>query len=150
MQDKSISELAHPLLRVGAALIMLTHGLPKVLGLPHGTMADPMGGTTQAIANVLHLPAPAVFAALVALLESVGAVMLALGIQTRVVAALMTIEMVVAAYVHAPTFAWIDRGMEMPLLMGLVTLFFALRGSGPLSVDRRLGWDPVDQPVLAR
>jgi len=140
MESKSVSELAHPLLRVTFALIMLTHGLPKILGLPHGTMADPMGATTQAIANVLHLPAPAVFAGLVAMLESFGAVLLLLGIQTRIVAALMVVEMLVAAYVHAPAFSWVDRGMEMPVLMGLVALFFALRGGGPLSVDRRLGW----------
>jgi putative oxidoreductase len=57
--------------------------------------------------------------------------MLALGIQTRVVAALMVIEMIAAAYVHAPTFSWADRGMEMPLLMGLVagsTSRFAVQG----------------------
>lgn len=48
--------------------------------------------------------------------------------------------MVVAAYVHAPAFAWADRGMEMPLLMGLVALYFALRGGGALSVDLRFGW----------
>jgi len=58
--------------------------------------------------------------------------MLALGIQTRVVAALMVIEMIAAAYVHAPTFSWADRGMEMPLLMGLVagsTSRFAVQGA---------------------
>jgi len=150
MESKSSFErFAHPMLRVSFALIMLTHGLPKILGMPHGTMADPMAVTTKVIGTVLHLPAPGVLAFLVALLESVGAVMLALGIQTRLVATLMVIELAVACYVHAPVFAWTDRGMEMPLLMGVVALYFALRGGGPFSVDERLGWEGPVQAIRA-
>jgi putative oxidoreductase len=150
MESRSASErFAYPMLRVSFALIMLTHGLPKLLGVPHGTMADPLGVTTKVIGSVLHLPAPGVLAFLIALLETVGASMLAFGIQTRLVATLMTIELAVACYVHAPVFAWADRGMEMPLLMGVVALYFALRGGGPFSVDRRLGWEGPLQAVRA-
>lgn len=132
--------LGYVLLRAGYAAIMLTHGLPKVLGIPHGAMKDPMAVVTGVMEKVFHLPAPGFFALLVAALESAGALMLALGIQTRLVAAAFVIEMVGAAYVHAPTWPWSERGMEMPALMGLVALYMVFRGGGPYSIDQRIGW----------
>lgn len=132
--------MGYLLLRIGYAAIMLTHGLPKVLGMPHGAMKDPMAVVTSVMEKVFHLPAPGFFALLVAALESAGALMLALGIQTRLVAAAFVVEMIGAAYVHAPTWPWSERGMEMPALMGLVALYMVFRGGGPYSVDQRIGW----------
>lgn len=39
--------VAYAMLRVGFGFAMLTHGLPKLLGIPHGSMGDPLGGATD-------------------------------------------------------------------------------------------------------
>ncbi|MBA1273319.1 DoxX family protein [Stutzerimonas azotifigens] len=130
--------LAYALLRVTYGLVMVTHGLPKLLGSAHGSMGDPMAASTRLIEQVLHLPFPSAFALMVALLEGIGGLMLAAGLATRVLAALMAIQMLAIVYILAPTWAWIDRGIEYPLLMLSLSLYIALRGPGFHSLDRRL------------
>ena len=126
------------LLRASFGLVVLTHGIPKALGPPHGSMADPMAGATNLIANVLHLPFPAAFAVAAMILETVGALAVAVGFMTRAFAAALAVEMAVICLVHAPTFAWIDRGFEYPLVLGFVALHIAIAGSGRYGVDRWL------------
>ena len=46
--------LAYALLRAGFGVIMLTHGLPKLLGNAHGSMADPMAASINLIQNRLR------------------------------------------------------------------------------------------------
>jgi putative oxidoreductase len=118
--------VAYGVLRASFGIIMVTHGLPKLLGLPHGSMADPMAGATRLIETVLHLPAAPALALLAAL-----------GLFTRPIAALMAVELAAICYVHAPTWAWIDRGMEYPLLMLCVAVLIAARGSGSDAVPSR-------------
>lgn len=130
--------LAYALLRICFGVIMVTHGLPKLLGTAHGSMADPMAGSMRLIETVLHLPFPAFFAMLVALLEGVGGVLVALGLGTRLLAAAMAIQMAAISYILGPTWPWIDRGIEYPVLMMFLCLYFSLRGAGPYSLDRRL------------
>src|SRR3569623_204847 len=77
-------EIANPasyaLMRITFGLILLTHGLPKLLGESHGAMANPFASSVNFITNTLHLPAPVAFGYFVMLLETVGAVMLAVGL----------------------------------------------------------------------
>jgi putative oxidoreductase len=129
--------VAYGVLRASFGIIMVTHGLPKLLGLPHGSMADPMAGATRLIETVLHLPAAPALALLAALLEAAGGSLVALGLFTRPIAALMAVELAAICYVHAPTWAWIDRGMEYPLLMLCVAVLIAARGSGSDAVPSR-------------
>ncbi len=135
--------LAHPLsyalLRIGAGLTLVTHGLPKILGRAHGSMADPMAGSTRLIDVVLGLPFAQVLAVLVAGLEVFGGLMLAAGLLTRIVAPMFAVQMAVICYALGPTYPWIDRGFEYPLILGLLALFIAFRGGGPLSLDRAAG-----------
>ncbi|WP_144633896.1 DoxX family protein [Bordetella genomosp. 13] len=130
----------YALLRAAFGLIMLTHGLPKLMGASHGSMADPMAGSINLIQNVMGLPFAPQLAFLVMLLESVGAVMLAVGLWTRLVALLIVAEMAAISYALGPTWPWIDRGIEYPVLMAFLALYMAVRGSGPMAVERRLGW----------
>jgi putative oxidoreductase len=124
-----LEPLSYALLRIAFGLMLMTHGIPKLLGRSHGSMADPMAGSVNLIANVLHLP----FAPLI------GGLMLALGFLTRIVAPMVVVQMLVISYLLAPTFPWIDRGYEYPLMLVFVALGIAARGSGPVSVDARLG-----------
>ncbi|KAA0180950.1 DoxX family protein [Cupriavidus gilardii] len=130
--------VAYLLLRVVFGIVMMTHGLPKLLGTSHGSMADPMAGATRLIDEVLHLPGAPVLAWLVAVLETFGGAMLVAGAWTRPLAALMTVQMIAICYIHRQHFAWIDRGMEYPLVLLAVVLLIAARGGGAWSVDAAL------------
>ena len=140
---RSLGERLEPwsylLLRAAFGLMLMTHGIPKLLGRSHGSMADPMAGSVNLIANVLHLPAAPLIGWFIALLEGVGGLMLAVGFLTRLVAPMVTVQMLVISWLLAPTFPWIDRGFEYPLLMCVVCICLALRGGGRASVDWRLG-----------
>lgn len=130
--------LAYALLRVGYGVIIFTHGLPKALGSSHGSMANPMAGSINMIDKVMGLPFAPQLAVLVLLLETIGAALLALGLLTRPVALLMTLEMIAISYAMGPTWPWIDRGIEYPVLLGLVAFYLMLRGGGRYALDRRL------------
>lgn len=125
----------YALLRMVFGVIMLTHGLPKALGTSHGSMADPMAGSIHLIRNVMGLPFAPQLAFLVMLLETAGAVMLAIGLWTRPLALLIALQMVGISYALGPTWAWIDRGIEFPVLMLFLALYIAVRGGGRFSVD---------------
>ncbi len=127
--------LSYLLLRVAFGLMLMTHGVPKILGRSHGSMADPMAGSVHLIGNVLHLPAAPLIGWFIALLEGVGGLMLALGLLTRLVAPLVVVQMLVISWLLAPTFPWIDRGFEYPLMLVFVMLLIAARGGGPVALD---------------
>jgi putative oxidoreductase len=127
--------LSYLLLRVAFGLMLMTHGIPKILGRSHGSMADPMAGSVHLIGNVLHLPAAPLIGWFIALLEGVGGLMLALGLLTRLIAPLVVVQMLVISWLLAPTFPWIDRGFEYPLMLVFVVLLVAVRGGGPNSLD---------------
>jgi putative oxidoreductase len=133
-----VQPITYALLRISFALIILTHGIPKAFGTPHGSMADPMTGATNMIANVLHLPFPYALAVAAMLLETVGAIAVAAGFMTRFFAAALAVQMAVICVAHAPTFAWIDRGYEYPLMLGFVALHIAITGGGRYGADRWL------------
>ncbi|MGJ7541966.1 DoxX family protein [Variovorax sp. LT1R16] len=130
-----LEPLSYLLLRIAFGLMLMTHGVPKLLGRSHGTMADPMAGSVNLIANVLHLPAAPLIGGFIALLEGVGGLMLAAGFLTRLVAPMVVVQMLVISYLLAPTFPWIDRGFEYPLMLVFVALFITARGGGRGSVD---------------
>lgn len=127
--------MAYALLRIGFGMVMFTHGLPKALGTSHGSMADPMAGSIHLIQNVMGLPFAPQLAFLVMLLETVGAIMLALGLWTRLVAVAIFLEMIGICLALGPTWPWIDRGIEYPVLMALLALYLAARGGGGFSLD---------------
>ena len=133
--------ISFAMLRACFGVVMVTHGLPKLMRTSHGSMADPMAASTRLIETVLGLPLPGVFAMFVALLEGVGGAMLALGLGTRVIAPMMAVQMLAICYILGPTWVWIDRGIEFPVLMLFVTVFLSVKGSGRYSLDRAMGWD---------
>ena len=74
-------------------------------------------------------------------LELVGGFLVAIGFLTRPMAALFFGFMLVAAF-HVNWklgYFWTSRGMEMPLLLLVLSLVILIRGGGEFSVDRRIG-----------
>jgi putative oxidoreductase len=130
--------LAYALLRAVFGVILITHGLPKLLRTSHGSMADPMAGSINLIENVLHLPAAPALAMCVALLEGVGGFLLALGLGTRLIAAMVAVQMLAICYALGPTWPWIDRGIEYPFLMLFLAVFMLFNGGGRWSLDRAI------------
>lgn len=132
----TLSPLAEPLLRAATGLLLVPHGAQKLFGSFGGYGLDATG---QFFAAKLGLPAS--FALLAGVIEVVGGTLLALGLATRAVAALVVGLMAVAVvHVHlAAGFFWTDGGYEYPLLWGIVALTFVIRGGGRYSVDGLIG-----------
>lgn len=136
-------------MRTAFGLILVTHGVPKLLGGGHGSMANPLASSTNFIRTVLHFPAPELFGYFVMLLETAGAIMLALGLLTRIVAPMVAFEMAMICIILSPNWVWLDHGMEYALLMGFVALQVAFRGGGPLSLDHLIASRARPGGVLA-
>ncbi len=133
---RALSPLAEPLLRVTAGLFLVPHGAQKLFGWFGGYGLEATGQFFQA-----KLGLPPVMALLAGLIEVGGGLMLAAGLLTRPVAAVIAGFLIVAAVqVHwASGFFWTAGGMEYPLLWAVAALYFALKGGGRFSVDHALG-----------
>lgn len=116
------------ILRIIPTLLYMEHGLQKTFGLLGGF--GPSGGTAPLFSLM----------GLAGILECFGGLLIVLGLFTRPVAALLFCEMMIAyGKAHAPQGLWpiLNHG-EPPLLYGIVFLFFAAHGAGPVSLDARL------------
>jgi putative oxidoreductase len=124
----SYARPAWALLRIGAGLLYLEHGLQKLFGAFGG-----FGGTLGGTAPLLSL------FGLTGVLETFGGLLLVLGLFTRPVALLLALEMVAAFFkVHLPRGGWpIENGGELALLYMLIFVFLAANGAGPASLDAR-------------
>lgn len=125
--------LGMAILRVVIAVIYMAHGIPKLLGgIP---------GTAEFFAS-LGIPAPTLAAWFIALLESVGGLLLLIGLFVVPVAVLLCIHMLVGiVLVHAPEGFYVigpgQGGIAFNLLLiaGLLALIFV--GPGIAAADRR-------------
>jgi putative oxidoreductase len=117
------------LLRVVVGIIFVLHGAQK-------TFEQTFPGV-QGFFESLGIPLAAVAAPAVSLLELVGGILLIVGAFTRIVAALLTVNMIVAiATVHVAAGFFVDAGgYEFVLLLGAAAVAIALIGAGRFSVD---------------
>lgn len=123
-------------LRVATGALLLPHGAQKLFGAFGG---GGIGGTAKFFESVGY-SAPTLFAVLVGLVELVGGLCLVLGLFTRPAAIAVAIFMGFAVQFHAANgFFWVAKGFEYPVLWGMAALFFAVRGGGAFSLDRKLG-----------
>jgi len=118
---RRLAGVTHVVLRVGAGLLFLQHGLSKVFGL--------LGGSAVPLASMYGVAG---------LLELVGGVLLVAGVLTRPLAAVLTVEMAVAYVIghQMQHGGWpIQNDGEEALLYAIVFAFLAGHGAGPVSVD---------------
>jgi len=132
----ALSPFAEPLVRVTAGLLLVPHGAQKLFGWFGGYGIEATG---QFFASKLGLPPS--LALVAGLIEFFGGLALALGLGTRVVAALVAGMMAVAVLqVHLGAgFFWTSGGFEYPLFWGIVALAFVIRGGGRWSLDALIG-----------
>ena len=131
----AVEPLSWLLIRLTVGLMILPHGWPKLMAGIEATAKqsfirrDLWTGVAEPMAVVLIL------------LETVGGICVALGLFTRFFAAAIPIQMGVIASLYIPKgYGWTGPGYEYAMMWGLVMLAIALRGGGPYSLDRRLGW----------
>jgi putative oxidoreductase len=136
-------DLAWLIIRLTVGGMLLVHGVMKVWPMTEkGFTATIEAFAAGSMARRGIEPAIAA-AYVVFFLETVGAVLIMVGLFTRLVAAAVAIEFAVITFVaHWPAgFAAGRGGWEYPLFWGLIVFAIALRGGGPYSLDRKLGWE---------
>lgn len=128
-------------LRVAVGVVFLAHGWPKLN--PNGPMRGPAGfadGLKQ-----MHVPLPTLFAWGVALLETAGAVLLMLGLGTRLLGLGLAVDMVVAITValrpRGAKFTSLEGGprWELEFLLLASALALVLTGAGRIALDPVVG-----------
>jgi putative oxidoreductase len=138
-------DLAWLLVRLTAGGMLLVHGIGKVRAVAEkGLEATVKAFAAGALARRGIEPsvplAYAVFA-----IETIGAVLIMLGLFTRLAAAAAAIQFAVitflAHWANGFGFSSPGGGWEYPLFWGLILFAIALRGGGPYSLDRKLGWE---------
>lgn len=121
MSKGSFESYAHALLRIVAGFTFSMHGLQKLFGL--------LGGHRVQLLSLLGLAG---------VLESVGGLLILLGLFTRPVAFVLCGEMAVAYFkTHNPRGFWpATNGGELAVLYCFIFLLLMAAGAGPLSLDR--------------
>ncbi len=125
---EKIKPLAQLLLRCGLGIVFISHGYPKLFT-----------ERAQFFRFFEHLGFPAYLVYFVGALEMIGGGLLIVGLLTRVMALLFSIEMAVAIYkVHlAKGFLAVDF-YQLPLIVGLAAFILMAAGPGVASLDYAL------------
>lgn len=118
----------HALLRIGAGLLFMEHGAQKLFGALGGM--DGQGAKAELMSQM----------GLAGVLEFFGGFLIAIGLATRPVAAILCLQMIAAYFIaHFPQGGLpIQNQGELALLYALVWAYFAGNGAGPASVDAAL------------
>ena len=124
------------IMRIGVGLLFMQHGAQKLFGAFGGV--DGQGATVQLMSQF----------GLAGVLEFFGGALIVVGLLTRLVAFLLSGQMLVAyLQAHMPQGGLpIQNGGELALLFSAVFLYLLAAGPGRWSVDAALGWD---EPALA-
>lgn len=118
---ESYSGTAYAVFRILVGALFLQHGLQKLFGL--------FGGKAVELFSLMGMAG---------LIETIGGILIILGLFTKVVSLISGVEMLVAYFMsHFPN-SWIpivNKG-ELSLLYFTAFLVLMTRGSGKLSLDR--------------
>jgi putative oxidoreductase len=128
-----LSPFAYAFMRFCTGAVLVPHGIQKLM--THWVEKGAGGIEAQG------LPFPMLLAWLTVFAESVAAICMAIGLFTRVAAAIVWIEMAVIITVFQWKFGyfWTNRGIEYALLWWLLCTAIMVRGGGRYSVDHYLG-----------
>ena len=134
------SDLGPLILRIGMGIIFLVHGWPKLN--PNSPMKGPAG--FGGFLKQMGIPLPTFFAWVVVLLETVGALLLILGLGVRILALAFAIDMLVAILAKMRVMkvdftAQQATGWEFDFILLAGSLALLFTGAGSLSLDAVIG-----------
>ena len=138
MPQQSDKSVGLAFVRFALGIVFTISGVSKVFAVgPKATGIDAFAGTVAQ----LGIPLPTVATWGVGLLELVGGILLLVGLFTRIVAALLAVNMAVATVlVHLPSgFVVANGGYEYTLVLALSAVGLAVGGSGAISLEQALG-----------
>lgn len=116
-------------LRVVVGIVFLVHGYQKLFTFGFHGVAGMLGH--------MGIPLPGFFAMVVTVVEFVGGIFLIVGVATRIAAALIAIDMIVAILaVHLRNGFFNPRGFEFPLTLLAAMVCLTIAGGGALSLKR--------------
>lgn len=128
LNSTRLNEIVSPdvailLLRIGAACLVMTHGIPKLMRILDGNFgfSDPIGF------------GPTVSLFLVAFAEGICAIFVLLGLWTRVALIPLIINFIVVVFIAHANDPFGDKELGLFFLITFVTLF--LTGAGKYSLD---------------
>lgn len=132
-----LSDLAQALLRIGLGGILIPHGMQKLFGSFGGLG---LSGNAALFDKIGYTPGM-FWGTLVGCTELIGGTLLVIGLFTRPAALAIVIFMINGVYFtsKAGGFFWTTRGSEFPILILVVAFYLLIRGSGPWSLDRKMG-----------
>jgi len=115
-------------LRVVVGIVFFMHGYQKLFKMG-------IHGVTGFFTH-LGIPLPGFFAVVVTLLELVGGILLITGLSTRIPAALLAIDILVAILTVHIKNGFFGSGVEFPLTLFAGAICLALAGGGSASLKR--------------
>jgi putative oxidoreductase len=130
---RRFSPYSYAFMRFATGAVLLPHGVQKILSVPISKFAPNIAAK--------GLPFPELLAYLTYFAESVAAICLAIGLFTRIAAAIIGIEMlvIVVAFQWQFGYFWTVRGYEFALLWLLLCIAILFKGGGRYSIDRMIG-----------
>ncbi|MBY8975100.1 DoxX family protein [Rhodobacteraceae bacterium NNCM2] len=133
----ALDDVATTGLRVVTGLFLVPHGAQKLFGMFGGYGLEATG---QFFETQLGFSNGYLAALGGGSVEVFVGTALALGLFTRLSAAVIAVFLAVAASMHlGGTFFWTEGGWEYPVFWLVVALYFVVKGGGRYSVDRVIG-----------
>jgi putative oxidoreductase len=141
---QTLAPFAFALLRVAVGLALVPHGLRNTFGFfaNTGVRAHDLKALAAQLDHDGYRPG-AVWAPAISITQLVGGPLLALGLFTRPVAAVVLVFLLVANVERwrVGKYFWNQLGLEYTLMWTIATLYVLVHGGGLLSLDHVFGWD---------
>jgi putative oxidoreductase len=132
----SVAPYSYSIIRFIAGAIIVYHGYGKLFG-------GAVQGVADRVIAQLGVPTPLAWAYFLGLLEFFGGIALAIGLLTRPIALMLTIEFFFITFwwslPHGYFFTSPGGGYEFPLVLFVLYVAIFFRGGGRLSVDKMIG-----------
>jgi putative oxidoreductase len=139
---QTLLPFADALLRAAVGLALVPHGLRNTFGFfPNtGVRALNLSALAQQLDQTGYRPGK-LWAPTISLTQLVGGPLLALGLFTRPVAAVVLVFLLVTNVERwrVGRYFWNQLGMEYTLMWTIGTFYILIHGPGPYSLDRILG-----------
>jgi putative oxidoreductase len=141
---QTLSPFAYALLRIAVGLALVPHGLRNTFGFFPNTGVRALNLKDLAVQLDQSGYRPGQFwARTISLTQLVGGPLLALGLFTRPVAAVVLVFLLVANVERwrVGKYFWNQLGLEYTLMWTIATFYVLVHGGGLYSLDYLIGWE---------